>query len=508
MVRPCRTHRVLAADLCPAQRIFVLWPKDGQYYAASVDRVAGPKVRVSYEVEFSFEVLDLSLETHRNRILVDRDCALPASKKKEQRGKEKKERKGKEKKERKVKEKKVAAKRKREGGAATKDLKSGRGQAAKAAKLKETGCITFKQMVEYLSQGRIYKEKWRRGCPKATQLELVSLVWERTRRLYKGNTWRKGGCDLYSWCPAKRVEGHGPDAIRVAMHARPFVDPGLLGFLMKNGQPVPISVHGQFCSTQQMQPDAIKRFFDGIVKQVRKQGFEIGTSFGAPAEPTRKEWQKIIAIGGVSGLEKKQVGRLRQKPNLEWYIDKRRKHEEKGLHTKKPKEVRGTGPSVTIFMHPGKAEIKVDGDIKVQASVTNKGDRRYQQFARHAEYIDFDHGQEVQKKAEHGMLLWAEHAGPGRVKFADHTVKPKNKYGKPKYVIEPLRDCRLPDTFQIRDNDPAVLGAWNYTLCRQSCSRELGNLIEGSIILFVSTVNKRMVLDTCFVVGEFVNVSA
>ena len=37
---------------------------------------------------------------------------------------------------------------------------------------------------------------------------------------------------------------------------------------------------------------------------------------------------------------------------------------------------------------------------------------------------------------------------------------------------------------------------------------ELGNLIEGSIILFVSTVNKRMVLDTCFVVGEFVNVSA
>ena len=71
---------------------------------------------------------------------------LRASKKKEQRGKEKKERKGKEKKERKgkekkerkVKEKKVAAKRKREGGAATKDLKSGRGQAAKAAKLKET----------------------------------------------------------------------------------------------------------------------------------------------------------------------------------------------------------------------------------------------------------------------------------------------------------------------------------------------------------------------------------
>ena len=154
-----------------------------------------------------------------------------------------------------------------------------------------------------------------------------------------------------------------------------------------------------------------------------------------------------------------------------------------------------------------------------------------------------------EKEASNGIMCWAEHSGPGRIiceRDVDDEQQPIAKtYGgsiKKEYAVEPLYDPRIPFTMQIRDNDPHVLGRFNYTLCKQSSNRGLGNLVRdedggrlgiqisttilphprlvaghlcrlchhqapGSIIVFVSLVKKATVLDTVFVVGEGVDVS-
>ena len=92
-------------------------------------------------------------------------------------------------------------------------------------------------------------------------------------------------------------------------------------------------------------------------------------------------------------------------------------------------------------------------------------------------------------------MCWAEHAGPGRIvcdavceggdgefgdgELAAPAVRAVPKVaGAPRHAVEPLYDPRLPFTMQIRDNDPSVLGGFNYTLCRQSSVRALGNLVS------------------------------
>jgi hypothetical protein len=489
MERPRRKRK---PELAPGQSIHVRWPENGRDYKATVRKVAAGKVKVVYRDE-SYEDLNLELASDRDRIVEGSGSGaqdISTVKRQDEELKTKKE-------------KTSGVKRKRNCGGV-----SATSAAAAAAKPeKEAGCITMEQMTDFLSQRNIYP-----GVPlhEPTDEELQSLVWERVRRIYKGKQWTQSDNAIYSWCPAKKIDDQGPEAIRAAMHARPFIDPGALGFRLRNGAPLPVSVQGQFCFTQQFSPNALKTFFDGILGQVCDAGFDIGTSFGPPAEPTEEEWKKIEDIGGVSGRAVKQIGRYRQNEDGEWAMHLKQKHLKKGLHDRKPKEAedRDAGPSVTIFMHPGKEEIVVEGNIKVQASVAAVGDRRYQQFSGSAKYLDFTGESEKEVTANFGMLFWAEHSGPGRVKYIQQDVKLMNKDGLPKYVIEPLRDERLPDTMQIRDNDPSVLGGWNYTLCRQGNRRALGNLNKGSIILFVSTVNKRIVLDTCFVVGKYTNVSA
>ena len=179
--------------------------------------------------------------------------------------------------------------------------------------------------------------------------------------------------------------------------------------------------------------------------------------------------------------------------------------------------------------------------------MTDLGDRRYPQYSRNAYYVE--HTDDEEKKAKNGIMCWAEHSGPGRViceRDEDDEQQPiAMKYGgsiKKEYAVEPLYDPRLPFTMQIRDNDPHVLGRFNYTLCRQSSNRGLGNLVRqedggrlgiqisntilrhpphvadqtaylchhqapGSVIVFVGLVKKATVLDTVFVVGEGVDVS-
>ena len=59
----------------------------------------------------------------------------------------------------------------------------------------------------------------------------------------------------------------------------------------------------------------------------------------------------------------------------------------------------------------------------------------------------------------------------------------------------------------IRQNtDPFVFGdRFLYTYCRQPSNQNLRRLAPNSLILFGSTLKRRFVLDTCFVVGERVS---
>jgi|Deesub1362B_J571_1020462.scaffolds.fasta_scaffold02121_4 hypothetical protein len=146
------------------------------------------------------------------------------------------------------------------------------------------------------------------------------------------------------------------------------------------------------------------------------------------------------------------------------------------------------------FIHPGKEHSPNNADIKNWNNMIPK--RKFLQSK--GRYISDN------RIEEGNILFWGEWEPESRViKKIDKPIP-----NGPRYIYEPY--YRIPKSYHgLKDTDPFVFGnPFYYTACQQYAKKnptQLRNLSRGSVILFGSCVNQNFVLDTVFVVNDWIN---
>lgn len=165
--------------------------------------------------------------------------------------------------------------------------------------------------------------------------------------------------------------------------------------------------------------------------------------------------------------------------------------------------------AVVQFIHPGKEQTKEhEGWCKWNSAVRSDGawPHRRKFIIAEASYVKND-------SPTKGLVgFWGEWEGPSRI--VDRMAPAPN--GNPRYHHVPA--YYEPESYEgLLDTDPFVFGdRFLYCGCQQHTAHNrpggatetfLRRLDVGSLILFGSSINKRFVLDTAFVVGDFVDYS-
>ena len=152
--------------------------------------------------------------------------------------------------------------------------------------------------------------------------------------------------------------------------------------------------------------------------------------------------------------------------------------------------------AVVQFIHPGKEQTNVDAGWCEWGKVSDPHRRKFM-----LSEASFLHG-DVESKGIVGF--WGEWEGPS---YARRMPRVENE-NRPRFV-------HLPAYYKPRfheglwDTDPFVFGdRFLYNGCQQHTRRGLSEtflrrLAPGSVILFGSSIARRFVLDTVFVVGDY-----
>lgn len=185
-----------------------------------------------------------------------------------------------------------------------------------------------------------------------------------------------------------------------------------------------------------------------------------------------------------------------------------------------------SNPCIVQFTHPG-AEHRVSSkEKKAGMKEWNYGPHRRKFLKANGNYLD-----ENGKMHEDTLLFWGEWEPESKV--AEIVPKPVSS-SMPHFVHEPLLVFNAPGSLasprrspdkkgrmHIRQNtDPCVFGnAFYYALCKQ-LKKEAGTIVKkptvlaglqkGSLILFGSVINPNtpnaaFLLDTVFVIGDFID---
>ncbi|GMH97165.1 hypothetical protein TrVE_jg7844 [Triparma verrucosa] len=106
------------------------------------------------------------------------------------------------------------------------------------------------------------------------------------------------------------------------------------------------------------------------------------------------------------------------------------------------------------------------------------------------------------------FYVWGEWTGPAKLYYIEDS-KPKklNVLSEPNCIVEPYADFSRNQfvDLQMSDVDPWIFSVFNYTLCKQANLEFMSKLVSGDVIYFGTGTNDEMVLDTVFVVGEFLD---
>jgi hypothetical protein len=103
------------------------------------------------------------------------------------------------------------------------------------------------------------------------------------------------------------------------------------------------------------------------------------------------------------------------------------------------------------------------------------------------------------------LVCWAEWEAPSTL-----IKRFEQKIEHPGSVVEPVFSGTVPSEGKVQNTDPYIFGnQFLYTYCKQVQparwnSTVLANLERGTLILFGSHLGGRFVLDTAFVVGDFI----
>lgn len=168
------------------------------------------------------------------------------------------------------------------------------------------------------------------------------------------------------------------------------------------------------------------------------------------------------------------------------------------------KRVREDQLGVVQFIHPGKEQTRHRGGWCPWGLTANPHCRKF--ILNEATYLRGG-------RNESGIVgLWAEWEGPSRV-----TVIPGEPDGDGPHVFHTTAHYE-PESYEgLWDTDPFIFGErFLYNGCQQHVGHHskrgptgtlLRYLAPGSLILFGSSVSRRFVLDTAFVVGEYTDYS-
>jgi len=106
------------------------------------------------------------------------------------------------------------------------------------------------------------------------------------------------------------------------------------------------------------------------------------------------------------------------------------------------------------------------------------------------------------------FYVWGEWTGPAKLYYIkDSKPKKLNVMSSPNCIVEPCADFSRNQyvDYQMSDVDPWIFSVFNYTLCKQANLEFMSKLVKGDVIYFGTGTNEEMVLDTVFVVGEFLD---
>ena len=158
------------------------------------------------------------------------------------------------------------------------------------------------------------------------------------------------------------------------------------------------------------------------------------------------------------------------------------------------------------FLHPG-VEHKPDKD-----NHWNTGKHKRKFLKRNGEYLNDN------KKVCGEIVFWGEWEAQSKVDKIENSIPYGPNYiYKPYYEIDEIykklqnnksnRSCSQSN--QLQNTDPFVFGEhFFYRNClqvRKGKRNQLSYLEKGSVILFGSCLNKNFVIDTVFVVGDYID---
>lgn len=149
------------------------------------------------------------------------------------------------------------------------------------------------------------------------------------------------------------------------------------------------------------------------------------------------------------------------------------------------------------FLHPG-SEHRVGPNGRTP---WNAGAHRRKFIKAHGRILD-----DLTGAIREGQLVcWAEWEAPSTL-----IKRFEQKTDHPRAVVEPRFSGSIPIEGKIQNTDPYIFGdQFLYTYCKQVQSARwnstvLANLAPGTLVLFGSHLGGRFVLDTAFVVGDFI----
>jgi len=147
------------------------------------------------------------------------------------------------------------------------------------------------------------------------------------------------------------------------------------------------------------------------------------------------------------------------------------------------------------FIHPGREHASDDGNKKKW----NAGNHRRKFLNHKGKYVSGIHGE----KHEDTLGFWSEWEPDSIV---EKVTKPRTD--GPRYIHTPY--LSTPTSYKgLQNTDPFIFGdRFKYTTCQQNRKTgptQLQNLSRGSVILFGSNYRTKFVLDTLFVVEDYID---
>ena len=150
------------------------------------------------------------------------------------------------------------------------------------------------------------------------------------------------------------------------------------------------------------------------------------------------------------------------------------------------------------FPHPGGEHSPDYEDWKEWNLVKRPHARKFLEIG--GAWLDaLDSGQVTRGK----LWAWVEWEPESRVLYRF----PPSENGMPRYLWEPTW-LPKPDYRELHNTDPFIFDGFFYTDCKQHSYKGLQRLGRGSVIIFGSSKKPYWVVDTVFVVGDYVDHTA